>query len=462
MRQRTTPILAVALCAIFAVVARADLVSYWTFDGDTVDHEGANNGTLFGPSFSGDVPPVIGGGNSLQFGGPESYLSVAADASLNSSTFTLSYWIKDPGQLDGVGVSTSAGHNRVFSRGGDTFEIGVSNSPAASLPDTSRLKFYSPGTGWVTTSASTDPSQWMHVAYVSDGSTLKVYANGAQVHSQGAFVNPSGPLFIGARANAVVPNEGFTGWIDDVALWNNAYSQEAILNLTAGIYSPATLPPPPPPPPPPTPFATVVSGTDWRMSTESIDGGPNGTWSPSGASPPDVSTFTLVPSTTSAGVMPHINNAAAALGATGLVGDNNVHYYRTTFELPEFTSVSATIQFAADNGGEIWINGEKIATEVSYVADNWTAPLPSIAIAADGTITTTKFDTAALAFAGFVPGENEVIVALRNPLPELNPAGGFAFKMDVAGQPIPEPSTWALAGIGLATFAAAPVRRWRR
>jgi hypothetical protein len=300
----------------------------------------------------------------------------------------------------------------------------------------------------------------MHVAYVSNGSTLTVYANGSPVHTQGAFVNPTGSFVIGARSNIAVPNEGFTGLLDDVALWSVAYDQDSILGLKSGTYSPATLPPPPPPPPPPTPFTTVVSNLDWRLSTVSVGGGPSATWSPSGASPPDVSTFTLVPTATNAGLMGHINTAATSLGAVGLVGDNNVRYYRTTFELPDFLAISATLQFAADNGGEIWINGQKLATEVSYVVDNWTAPLPSVTIAADGSVITTKFDTAVASFAGFVPGQNEIIVALWNPGNEASPAAGaFALKMDIAGTPIPEPSTVALIGVGLAMLGMLRIRR---
>jgi hypothetical protein len=450
------PLITLGLCAVLAATASADLVSYWTFDGDTQDQLGVNHGIGVGAGFSGDVTPAVGFGNSLQLTGPGSHVNVPANPSLDSSVFTLSYWIKDPGQLDGGGISASAGHNRVFSRGSDSFEIGVSNSPAAALADTSRLKFYSPSTGWVTTGTSTDPSQWMHVAYVSTGSTLTVYANGAAVHSQGAFVNPTGPFFIGARANNITPNEGFTGLIDDVALWNVAYSQDAILSLTSGANSPATLPPPPPPP---VPLLTVVSDLDWRLSTVSADGGPNGTWSPSGAAPPDASTYTLIPGATNPGLMGHIHAAATGLGATGLVGDNNIHYYRTTFELPDYASIGATIQFAADNGGEIWINGQKLATEVSYVVDNWTAPLPSIAIALDGSVTTTKFDTALASFTGFVGGENEIIVALRNPNAEANPAGAFAFRMDVVGTPIPEPSTLALVALGASVLGVVGIRR---
>jgi hypothetical protein len=270
---------------------------------------------------------------------------------------------------------------------------------------------------------------------------------------------PSGAMNVGARVNIATPNEGFTGLVDDMALWNNAFPASLIAMLASGAATPLTLAIPEPPPPP---NVIVVSHTtNWTLSTESIDGGPNGTWAPTGASPPAASTFTLAPAATSAAVIPHINTAAAALGATGLLGDNNVHYYRTTFDLDPFTSISANILFAADNGGEIWINGEKVATETSFVVDNWSSPLPSISIAADGGVATTKFDSSLAAFENWLVGENELIVALRNPSMEAVPAGGFALRMEITTTPIPEPSAvWIVASA--AAFSGGAVWRKRR
>ncbi|MEX2185884.1 MAG: PEP-CTERM sorting domain-containing protein, partial [Pirellulales bacterium] len=254
-------------------------------------------------------------------------------------------------------------------------------------------------------------------------------------------------------------NEGYTGLVDDMALWNNAFQASSIAMLASGAATPLSLSIPEPPPPP---NVIVVSNVaDWTLSTESIDGGPNGTWASAGAPPPAAGTFTLTPSTTSATVMPHINNAAAALGVTGLAGDHNVHYYRTTFNLDPFATISANLLFAADNGGEVWLNGELLATEVSYLAENWTAPLPSVSIAADGGVTRTKFDSSAAAFESWLVGENELIVALRNPNAELDPAGGFALRMEITTTPVPEPSTLLILA-SAAVFAGAALRSRRR
>jgi hypothetical protein len=56
-----------------------------------------------------------------------------------------------------------------------------------------------------------------------------------------------------------------------------------------------------------------------------------------------------------------------------------------------------------------------------------------------------KFDATAASFTGWQAGENEVIVALRNPTAEDSPAGGFAFRMELI---VPEPSGVTLVLLG--------------
>jgi hypothetical protein len=71
-------------------------------------------------------------------------------------------------------------------------------------------------------------NQWSHLAATYDGSTLKVWLNGAQVGTlaiAGAIPASTGPFLIGGDA---VFSEWFQGSIDDVLVYNRALSQTEI------------------------------------------------------------------------------------------------------------------------------------------------------------------------------------------------------------------------------------------
>ncbi|MEZ5301152.1 MAG: lamin tail domain-containing protein [Verrucomicrobiales bacterium] len=125
--------------------------------------------------------------------------------------------------------------NRLWSRGGDTCDFG-----SMSHAYTNSLAFKTPDIAWGPTAAVPPANAWMHIAWVCQGNTISLYANGAKVFGPASFpVAPSGVLHIGNRHNNV---EGFNGLIDDVALWNKALPDEAIAGLAAGTYSPLTAP----------------------------------------------------------------------------------------------------------------------------------------------------------------------------------------------------------------------------
>lgn len=423
--------------------ARADLVGYWNFDDNVNDQSGFNNhGTLNGAVYSTNVPAAINAGKSLDFAGGSDHVAVAANASLNSSTFSLSMFLNDEGQVSGI--------NRLFSRGGDSFEYGINRALA---PNNGQLAYF-PGGAWRLSSTVPPMNAWMHTALVSENGWVKLYVDGnmAPAFVQQVTPNPIGNLRIGSRENG--PGEGFNGLMDDVSLWSEGLSPQAIrytaqngtqayLDAQAGGFDSQQV--------------SVKSGlAGWTMSTVVEDGGPAGTWVPSGNPLPAVDTFTL-PAPAINPVRTNITSAASALGVESIGASTNVNFYRTTFNLDPFDSAEATIQIAVDNGAQIYLNGELIATETSFVVDNWAFPLPSLFLAQDGSIGgVVKFDSAALGANGLLWGQNELIVAVRNPNSEdPSLAGGFAFRMDILTTPmtvIPEPASVAailLAAAGL-------------
>ncbi len=187
------------------------LVGAYSFDagsgGSAADSSGsANTGTLSGPSW---VPGKTG--TALSFDGVNDWVTIADSVSLDLSTgMTIEAWVKP----QGGNWRTVALKER---SGGLAYAL-YSNT------DTGRPS------GEVRTSTSNEtrgpaalPSgTWSHLAATYDGSTLRLYVNGAQVSSKsatGALANGSGPLRVGGNS---VWAEWFSGQIDDLRVYNRA------------------------------------------------------------------------------------------------------------------------------------------------------------------------------------------------------------------------------------------------
>lgn len=211
-----------------------------------------------------------------------------------------------------------------------------------------------------------------------------------------------------------------------------SFNKYALLGLLCGLLAPAAQ-------------ATVVVGSDlsWKQSTVTTSGGIGGDWTNPMIVPPGAGTFTQAvtagPSAASGG--------AATLGVTALQSGSGVSYYRTTFDLSAFSSITALLSVSVDNDVAIWINGSFVGAEVSLAAANWEGPLPGFNIAANGSITNiSKFDQTN-AFTGFHAGTNDLILAVRNL--DGGDGGGFGFRMslDTVAASAPEPASLALLGV---------------
>ncbi len=408
------------VCWMAATPLRAGLVGYWPFDGNAQDLSGKeNHGTVMDAGFVNTVPTVLGAGQALNLESPEQHVLVPANPSLNSGIFTLSMFVNDKGQSSNI--------NRFTSRTVDTFETGIDK-----VFGTDSISYYSPSAGWVRTGEVMEMETWNHLAYVSDGETMSVYLNGATISEAQPFTaSPTGALHIGNRWN---DTEGFFGMMDDVALWNVALPASSIMDLAKGTKRPPQIPTPDEPPPPPVPFFSVGSNVaQWRMSTESVDGGEAGEWIPTDDPLPALNTYTLEPTAAEAALVGHIYGAATAMDVEGLIADNDTHFYRTTFQMDRTSGFRTEIQLAADNGAQLYLNGQLLGVETSFLVENWGAPFPGLSIDKNGAITANKLEESAANFTGWKMGENELILAVRNPNSENSPAGGFAFRMDFYG-----------------------------
>ena len=157
---------------------RADLVGWWPFDEDLEDQsEKGNDGFLDSPLFDGDVPDAIADGTSLSLDGTTG-VEILEDPSLDSEVFTLSMFILDRGQ--------TGPFSRLTSRETDHFEAAIGAG--------GQLKYFSRAeVVWNETQHFVPFETWQHIAYVSDGLDLTVYADGELAHGPVPLtVTPSG------------------------------------------------------------------------------------------------------------------------------------------------------------------------------------------------------------------------------------------------------------------------------
>lgn len=206
---------------------RAELVGWWTFDGDVLDHSGkGNDGTLFGAVYDDRHPAATGSGQSINFSANSHRVRVKANPSLNSNIFTLSMFLFDRGQC--------CAFERLTSRQNDSFETAINVYPDAN--GSSQLSFFSPASAWVTSEYTPNLEQWTHVAYVADGQQMTIFGDGKQVGDPMPFTaTPTGYMYIGSRT---LGGEAFDGLIDDVALWNEVLPPERIQMLANGKWRP--------------------------------------------------------------------------------------------------------------------------------------------------------------------------------------------------------------------------------
>ena len=210
--------LAASTIATSAIASAPGLVGAYPFDegagATTADASGfSNSGTLQGAVWTG------GGkfGGALAFNGTGARVVIADAVSLDLvSGMTLEAWVQP--------TIVPAGWSTIVHKETDAYYLAagsVSNVPAAGGT-------VGAGDANVYAASPLAANAWTHLAATYDGTTFRLYVNGAQVSSQaasGALVSSSGPLSIGGNGPY---GEYFNGRIDEVRIYDRALSATEI------------------------------------------------------------------------------------------------------------------------------------------------------------------------------------------------------------------------------------------
>jgi hypothetical protein len=254
------------------------MVAFWRGETDATDLISGYSGTFY----TGNTPtaPSITQwgkvGSAFSFDGT-TYVQIPDAPGLQPPHLTLEMWV--------FPTVLSSSYQTVIGRGSSTASIeqwwlGVLNG----VP-----QFITQEAGLLAGTAAIPLSEWTHLAVTFDGTSQVLYVNGTQVASQGA---PSAlayapvPVGIGATLQNTGPSYLFTGFIDEVSLYDRALSYDEV----SGIYNAdiagknAVAPYFTTDSPLPT---AAVNGTGYTQQLSTVLGTPPVTFAPSaGALPP--------------------------------------------------------------------------------------------------------------------------------------------------------------------------------
>ncbi len=245
MNRYLRPILALS-CAL-SFNASADLIGYWDFESDFTDKSGeGNDGTAFGTTTIDLVTPAAAGNGSMNLlNADDSYLSINDGAGgmkiSDLPAFTISMWVNSAVVQD---------DKRVFSEASSIDNNPLYNIGTGAAGDgTNQVDFYH---RYVDGSISNNhglsvgepygDGNWHHIAVVDVAGTVDIYIDGVfdtQFTYDDESLEVDTTTFGGIlRATSCC---GFSGNMDDIAVWDQELIAADIASLANGSVSPPDL-----------------------------------------------------------------------------------------------------------------------------------------------------------------------------------------------------------------------------
>lgn len=223
----------VSLLTINSLWAQAPtngLIAHYPFNGNANDESGGGqNGIVNGATLSTDR---FGNANkAYSFDGLNDNIVVGDHASLKTSDFTYSFWMRptDYGicSIDYPNIATM-----VMAKYGWYQGFIIYNNPAGNY----NIRPHSPTSTTIDNSllsgGSVPLNQWTHMTYTKTGQMVKIYVNGVVSSTAiftGAYGTSSDNLYIGSGPWQL--DEFFKGKLDDIHLYNRGLSDTEVQNL---------------------------------------------------------------------------------------------------------------------------------------------------------------------------------------------------------------------------------------
>jgi hypothetical protein len=168
-------------------------------------------------------------GGALNFDGSNDTLLIPSSASLNtiSTGLTFAAWVYRNATQSGF---VSVASRQVGTTYYEHFYLGFENGNYRWFVNTSG------GYSSVTLGGSSPSGQWVHVVGTYDGSTVKLYVNGAQSFStphSGTFASDTTGITVGATHNdsSGTAEEAFNGKVDDINIYPYALTAQQVQQL---------------------------------------------------------------------------------------------------------------------------------------------------------------------------------------------------------------------------------------
>lgn len=209
-----------------------DAYAYYPFNGNYEDGSGedkagndGHNGNPSGTSIASDRYGCAQ--RSCQYQRWD-YVEIPNESDFDlTGPFTLSLWVRV------TNWSLILGNDILLQKGTNSYRIsryGYTNTPTFGTTGLSRVDTYG--------NDNVGDGEWHHIAAVYNGARKDIYVDGVR----DAFDTVTGTLTQNNTRLRIGSTGLFTGWIDDVAIWKRALSQEEVGNIHKGIRTDPSLP----------------------------------------------------------------------------------------------------------------------------------------------------------------------------------------------------------------------------